>query len=52
MWYAQLGSDWTVPAVDSAPQTAGSAFGAWVVKPIYGFPRLSRVKAANGVEVS
>jgi hypothetical protein len=52
MWYAHLGSDWTVPAVDSAPHVAGLSLGAGVVNATYGLPWSSSVNAANGVEAS
>ena len=52
MRYAHVGSDWTVPAVDSAAQTAGLSLGAGVSNPMYGFPWVSSVNAANGVDAS
>src|SRR5438067_316950 len=49
--YSHDGSDWTVPAVDSAEHVAGFAFRV-VSKAKYGLPRRSVVNAANGVDVS
>src|SRR5438034_2768725 len=51
MSYSHEESDWTVPAVDSAAHVTGFEL-ALTVKPKYGFPCRSSVKATNGVDVS
>src|SRR5205823_2688148 len=52
IWFAQLGSDCTVPAADSAAHVAGLLPGAGVVNATYGLPSRSSVNPANGEEVS
>src|SRR2546430_7189066 len=51
MSYSHDVSDWTVPAVDSAEQVAGFELRL-IVKPRYGLPAESRVKATKGVDES